>query len=398
MIKDASATYDEATYAVWSQTVWTAAFYPDPIFVRHPPLYAFVAHAWQWVFPDTLPSLRFLSALATFGGIWALSKAQPNRWTPYLLAGSFVVVLFGVQVTMYGLAFLFGSLAVMWTGPKRRVALVLLALTHLFGVVPLALVAIHDACRATNVPGNRWFLTAKQPIPAVRAMLWALPAVLWVVASVIIEYTTQIPGDNYGPSRQAARGLFFLVDLDALQFHALTFLLGVATLVPAWNWPIKRQPFALTTAFLAAFLFLGPPFLRYAILIVPFAFMATPKLPAKTVAIAVAGTIAAIAVAASGFDPQLNNDLPGRVEWNEAAEAIPGLNVSVVSSPVITSIAYHMDAEVDGRHGPDELTLSGAWNGTLTRAPEADAWVVPFDQSRDGDVCFEGKTLRIYCS
>src|SRR5688572_11270234 len=61
--RNASLSYDEATYVEMARHPWRSSYYRDPLFVRHPPLYFWLLGLWTLVAPVTEASFRFFSLL-----------------------------------------------------------------------------------------------------------------------------------------------------------------------------------------------------------------------------------------------------------------------------------------------------------------------------------------------
>ncbi len=382
----ASFTYDEATYVEWARHPWTSSYYPEDVFVRHPPLYALALAAWTAVLGEGAAVVRLLSALFTAAGIllvWDAFRARPGAAAVAALAlgASPLVWHVGIMATMYPLAFGLTALAMHahMRGDVRtqRRALVATALTHLFGVVWVAariLIAWRDRAGSwRNLAGS----VVRGPRAAWQDAAWAWPVWLWFTAAMIIEFAAQDPSTGMGPAQQVIRGGLVLLG-DRLALHIGVFLAGVALLVPILLRPAtadaRTRAWPLGLIVLLVVLAGGPPFLRYFLLLLPVVVvLGLRRLDDPTRAI---GWIAAAAVIGTGYtliewDPGLENDRLGAVDWQEAAGVLADFGVERAVSPTITSLAYYVGGEVDSSRGPDILDVDGL---VLVRAEAHQDW------------------------
>lgn len=377
-----SFTYDEATYVELAAHPWRSSYYPDELFVRHPPLYFLFMAAWTALAGSAELLLRLPSFLFVAGGaalVWDAARLAGGRaaaaLTGALLAGSFLLLVYGIQATMYPLAFLFAALAVHAhvAGRPRleEAALGAFALTHLFGFV-------FAAAYGWRTPKRR------------TALLVALsPALLWLAAaSMAAVLVRNDPGPGLGPAWQLVRVLAILYDLfidapGAIR-HLFVLVLALLLLNPvlleaAWSGPRRRGPHAVAAAVLVCVLFTGPSFLRFGLAIVPAAFaLGTTSLgrPQRrgtllSLVLAAAGLIAAGAYVNSGLDPNAANDVPGLVDWKGVADVAVDADASVVAVSASPPMAYYLETEHgfvpgDPARGPDELVLRNADGRTIT--------------------------------
>jgi 4-amino-4-deoxy-L-arabinose transferase-like glycosyltransferase len=375
-VAPASFSYDEATYADLAQHPWRSAYYPDAVFVRHPPLYFIVLGAWTLLAGASEVALRIPSLIASGAGValtWdALRRLGGNRAAALgalLLGTSFLTLVYGLQATMYPLAFALASLG-LWAharGRERleRAALVLLALTHLFGFVFLAV--------------RLWRRrTWRDEVPA------ASPAFLWLGAAGVANLLAPNPvGPAIGPAWQLLRvfALLYegLVQEGALWAHLVVFLVALFLLNPAvlrsaWRERRRWSPWALGAALLLLSLLPGPGFLRYALLLAPVALVvglpgltrgvSARRSTAAVVAFALAAATLGAAYIASEIDPRAANDVPGAVDWRAAAGHVEQERPDVAVAPAPTALAHYLVHShgflvVDAQEGPGRLLLEG---------------------------------------
>lgn len=362
-----SLTYDEATYVELAQHPWHSSYYPDRVFARHPPLAFLLLGGWTSLFGGSEPSVRLWALLCCLGAAMLVWDSVHRRAGPaaaalagVLLGLSFPWLVYGIQATMYPLAVLFMALAM--HGETRgqagltKAALTCAALTHLFGFLFLAL----------------WIW--RQPDRR-RAILHTAPAWIWlVVATVAVLVARNAAGPGLGPAWQAARGfeLFYQLTQDqaAGLRHAFAFFLAVLMLNPillerGWFEAHRRSSWAVGLAVLTAFLLTGPAFLRYTAILVPVAFFVgfhredrerqVARRAALSIVIALAALTSATAYVNSGMDSQVQNDVPGLVDWREAVSIAVSSNASRIVVGAPPPVAYYLERD----HGFEVLASDG---------------------------------------
>ncbi|MGH7829424.1 MAG: hypothetical protein ACREP8_04545, partial [Candidatus Binatia bacterium] len=262
----------------------------------------------------------------------------------------------------------------------EQASILLLALTHLFGFVFMAL-DLWQGRRAGLI---------KRSLPY-------LPAMLWFVGATAVGIIMRNPlGAGLGPGGQMTRAGEIFEDLflkpGAALIHLGVFLLSILMLNPlllAAVWASRRHwgPWVLGAAVITILLLPGPPFLRYALLLLPIAATIgviewSKRRPARR-------TVAAIMVFAglslpagmvyltSEFDPGSANDVPGRVDYASAAQRFRASGMRRVAGPAPTALAFylvrdHGMALHDASKGPVRLRLDGGDRGgfeVFTLAP-----------------------------
>lgn len=378
LVKDASFSYDEATYAELSRHPWYSSYYDDAVFARHPPLAFLLLGAWRLALGGTEASLRGAGLLACLAAIYLVFRAVRARLGPgraglaALLAGSSLLApVYGVQATLYPFAFLAAAIAIDgWAfGNERqeRLGLALFALTHLFGFLFLAV----------RLWKRRASLRPELPMLAV-PLLWLLLALAAVLAAA------NRPGPGLGPWWQPTRAFEFFYQLvvgeASLLLHVAAFAILLLILNPvllrnAWTPMREGNPWAIGLLLLAVFLFTGPTFLRFGLPLLPIAIVLGLRETsgAKTALVAFLTLIGAIAGAAylgSGVDPRAQNDVPGIVDWRTATRLALGSNASLIAGPAPPAVAYYLTADAgykvtDRTQGPDNLTLTRAETGII---------------------------------
>jgi 4-amino-4-deoxy-L-arabinose transferase-like glycosyltransferase len=372
----ASLTYDEATYVELARHPWHSSYYPDRVFVRHPPLAFLVLGAWTAVAGEADWAVRLPGLLLCLAAVVLVWDTVRRRSGPaaaglagILLGLSFPWLVYGIQATMYPLAAFFAALATHAAARGRdRLALgagTALALTHLFGFVFLAL-------WVWKAPDRR------------RALLRTWPAWAWVAAaSVAVLAARNQAGPGLGPAWQLARTFELAYQLtqerDAGLLHLFAFLLSLLMLHPlllerAWFGQDRRTPWGLGFLALTAFLLTGPAFLRYTAVLVPFAFfLGFPPAPrmehagrraAIAVLVALAASTAATAYVNSGLDAGAQNDVPGLVDWRGAADLAAGSGATRVVAAAPPPMAFYLERGhgfhvASQRSGPDVLPMDG---------------------------------------
>lgn len=341
-------SYDEATYAELGEHPWRSSFYPEPVFLRHPPLYFWTLAAWGTAFGLEETSTRLLSAgFAMAGAVFLWSALRRAGEATALLGAAALALAFPlhaylVQATMYALAFLWLCLG-LWArarGRERveRWAIVLLCLTHLFGFVYLAL----------------WTWTRRKEWRTALPAAW--PAWLWLAAAGVAGILLQRGDDliGAGPGGQAVRSGSVLLAIAAGHWKpqvaailAALLMAGPALLWPAWRERAAWGPWATGALLLCAYLAVAPPFARYAVLLAPPLLVAgLPWLVRRSFPVAAAGT-AALAIAAAilvpaywsdGPDPSAANDVPGLYDMADAMRNVGG---GTVAAHMPTTAAYY---------------------------------------------------------
>ncbi|MGB0651565.1 MAG: ArnT family glycosyltransferase [Thermoplasmatota archaeon] len=404
---DASYTFNEATYVELARHPWWSSFYPDQVFLRHPPLAFIVMAAWQAVFGDAEVVMRLPALAATLAGSWALWHAswrlggdRAALLAGIVLAAAWPLHAYSLQATMYPFAFAAAAGAAWARAHERDLAegvwLVVFALIHLFGFLFLAL----------------WGWEHRHRLAWVVKVGW--PAAAWLGASMVVALLANTEGDimRLGALGQAVRGGSTATDAVATRpaIHFAAGALGVWSLnlllmARAATSPEARKRFAgwqIGVGLLAVYLFFAPPYPRYALLLLPFVLVAAASVPWPTgaprrptsawTAAAVVGLLSfpiGFAYLTEGPDPRAAGDVPGVQEWADAWALLPeGAAIVATSGPTATAF-YDMEAglEVTNRtQAPYLIELQGG-DRLIVRldAPEdvaalelaADAWIVP---------------------
>lgn len=429
LIRDASYSYDEATYVELSRHPWRSSYYPDEVFARHPPLAFLALAAWRLFAGEAEAAMRGAGVVATLIAVFLVFRSVRARWGPAwggaaaaLVGSSLLAPLYGAQATLYPFAFLAAAIALDgWArGNARveRVGLALFALTHLFGFVFLA--------------ARIWRRRAawRREIP-----MAAAPVVWLVSAAAAVIVAANRAGPGLGPWWQPTRAFEFFYQvvvgeatplLHVAAFIILILLLNPVLLRGAWHAARRGESASIALLVLAVFLFTGPAFLRFGLPLLPAAYVAAPQTPKgrALVAFLVAATLGTVGGAAyigSGIDPRAQNDVPGFVDWGSAMEVALERNASLVAGPAPTSLAYY--AERLGFHiassaeGPDNLTLrrdgSELWvwmgrspatfdaairSGAVLVVPDADAASQTHLRERGIERCGTVHGAALFCS
>ncbi|MHB8632972.1 MAG: glycosyltransferase family 39 protein [Thermoplasmatota archaeon] len=377
-------SYDEATYADLALHPWHSSFYPDPLFLRHPPLYFWASWVWQAVLghgEDALRLLALVAAVAATLFLWAALRRKGRRVAALgalLWALALPLHAYLIEATMYAPALLLVSIGLWARGrPLERWALVLLCLTHWFGYVFLV-----------AWMWGRW---------RERAMMgW--PAALWLAFSAVAGWLLHSGRDliGLGPSGQVVRSgsvvQEYLHGNWALPVGALAMTLllaGPAFLWPSWK---NRNTWVMGALTLCLYLAVAPPFLRYALLIFPVLLVASaPRLARNTwgslavVVLMVAIVPVASAYVAHGPDPSAANDLPESYDFREAAKLVAGHTSVATHEP--PALAYYLgwpvvavtSASLVLGHGSQTLTIlrMGGPGAAAIAATNASLYVVP---------------------
>jgi hypothetical protein len=411
-------SYDEATYVDLAHHPWRSSFYPDPLFLRHPPLYFWTAAVWGNLVSFTVTGLRFLSLLCAGAAVMLVVRALHIRAGTrvatvgaLLLAAAIPLHVYLVQATMYAMAMLWLALAVYGRAAGRerleRNAMVLLCLTHLFGFVYLALWVWER--RAD------WRLAARQT--------W--PATAWLGAASVLGLVFHGRGLlGLGPAGQVLRTGMVLETLadgfwEHLAFLAITLLVvGPLLLLPAWAGRRAMGPWATGALAICLYFAVAPPFLRYSLLVLPALMVAGlpalferrfPVRAAATLAIALLTVPLAQAYWVSDAAPSAANDVPGLGAADEAVAAallIPHNGTLRIGTQLPTAVASYLIEASDGAitnnsAGPERLAVGGAGvdalvlrlNGTgpaaLAETP-ADVYFVPIHWDDEADLAAQG--------
>ena len=368
-----SFSYDEATYVELARHPWHSSYYPDAFFARHPPLAFLVLGLWTNLFGEAEWVARFpgfiLSLLAVAQVGKTARRFESEAWAvtaPLLLASSFIVLSYGVQATLYPLAFYLAARAAEahLSGDLRREAwaLAFLSLTHLFGFVFLAL----WAWRYRN---DLWRYATAFTLP-----------VAWLAASVLLVIALRPPpGPELGPLWQGTRLFewFYQLYADPTSFvlHVVLVVLLLAALYPILLRDIlpqakRREPVALATVLLLAFFVTGPAFFRFGLVVAPFILALGAKRVSEnrrplawTGAIAVAALVAGSLFLSVGIDPRAQNDVPGLQDWRRAVLVAESGNATAIGGPAPTAIAYYLEERhgfrlTGSEQGPDLLPMA----------------------------------------
>jgi hypothetical protein len=142
----------------------------------------------------------------------------------------------------------------------------------------------------------------------------------------------------------------------------------------AWRSRRRWSPWAAAGLLLTLALLPGPGFLRYALLLVPAVLAAglpdlarSTRYPRAVMAVLLFALVAGTAGAAyvtSGLDPRAGNDVPGHVDWAQAADHVHSMAPSLAYAPATTSLAYYLSERhgwtvSDNVQGPGRLELVG---------------------------------------
>ncbi|MBW3582636.1 MAG: glycosyltransferase family 39 protein [Euryarchaeota archaeon] len=434
---DASFTYNEATYVELAAHPWWSAYYPDTVFVRHPPVAFLLLSVWTGLFGADEAVVRFLALLATAAGVWAVWDAVRRMAGPVaalfagvILAAAFPLHAYSLQATMYPFAFAFAAFAV-WARAAGRTMLegwmyAGLALTHLFGFLFLAL----------------WAFGRRHELGRVLAVV-ALPA-LWLVAAAVVALIVNTEGDvmRLGPIGQAVRGARTAEKAVAVAplVHLAAGLMAWWTLNPvlagvAWGLRGRFVAWTVAVVFLGAYFFIAAPFPRYALIPLPMvvlvglvALMDRPLVcrGRKRAFQAVAVVVVALSSLPLGFvylehgpDPRAAGDVPGVQEWQAAVALVPD-EAGIIATSGPTATAYYLGQAgwqvVDRSEAPYRIVLER--DDVLREvvrldapsdldgpdAVAAEAWVVPDHWSGVADdvvrtglrTCGEAKGLIVY--
>lgn len=454
----ASWTYNEATYVEMARHPWWSSFYPDTLFVRHPPLWFALLWAWVSAFGAGEAVVRTLALFLTLGGaalLWDACGRLGGRTAAVLaalvLAAAFPLHAYALNASMYPLAFLFAAAAV-WAHAHGRwrlegAALTAFALTHLFGFLFLAL----------------WLWRHRRDGLRVAVVAW--PAAAWLVLAAAAALAVNTQGDvmRLGPLGQAARG-----GATAGKAVAVTPWVHLASAALAWwilnpvllagAWTVRRR-FAVWSpgvGLLVVYFFFGAPFPRYALLVLPFVVAMgvaawaryggdpagtgparaapsgdvpdswTAAGPRRRVlwlgalaAVALLSLPAGFAYLSHGPDTRAAGDVPGVQEWRPAVAALPPGTAAVATSGPTATAYYLQEAgwQVSDRsEAPYRIALVQAkdpaasiqvWRvdaAAQVAGVEADAWILPDHwpgadaavAEQGGALCAEVTGLRVY--
>lgn len=417
---DASFTYNEATYTELAQHPWFSSYYPDEVFVRHPPLAFIALWAWSAVLGTSEWVMRLPGLLLGAGGVWCLWDGLRRTrgdgaaaLVGVLAAASFPLHAYVIQVSMYPFAFLLAAGAAragLLARPRQELVWTVgLALTHLFGFLFLATWLWRHR--------QRWRDFA----------VWAWPAALWLVAASVAGLLLNQQGDviRLGPAGQVARGAPNAGDalVGRTWVHVASASVALLALNPvllAAAWSVRRRfaHWALALAVLVPFFFIGAPYPRYAAVALPTAWCAglwaltqgsgawfeRPWAWAAVVAVALLSVPVGFAYLEHGPDPRAAGDVPGVQDWRGAVALLPA-DAAVVATSGPTSTAYYLGADVASRSAaPYEIGLANGVTVWRIDAPAdvgavtADAYIVPSHWSLDapGPLCGSAKGLRVY--
>lgn len=373
---DAPFNYDEATYVEWSRHVESSSYYPDKLFLRHPPVYPLALGAWSVFTGEDEAGVRFFSALASIASV-VLVALTVRRTNPapgpavaaLVLVASYLFHAYGTQATMYPLATFWISLGI-WAGASKRprleaVSVTLAALTHLFG---FAFVAASLYRHRRDV----WTRVA-----------WHSPALAWLAVAIAAGLLLDHPaGPSWGPSWQGGRffAVFYeaYVDPSSVFGHFAVVALTFVALLPSaaarlWVDRKKWRPFSIGSFLLVPLLVFGPSFLRYGLLLLPLVVAAgfahwrpakTGALFAATICTLGAGLFAA-ELKTSEVDPGFANDLMGEYDWARAADQLARWKPDIVYSPAPTALSFYLERHglsvEDASKGPGALSLNGSF-------------------------------------
>lgn len=392
LLAGASLSYDEATYVELAQHPWRSSFYPDAWFVRHPPAYFVFLWFWTGLFGASEIAVRFPSLLLSLGALAAVWDALRRTATAaaagvgaLILGASFLVGTYGLQATMYPLAFA-AIASGAWAHTTRRsswerIGLIVACLTHYIGYVYLAAFLLRSRNR-------------REDLAAVSPALAFLPA-----AGLGAFVVGNPAGPGWGPGWQLLRAFSLLYEatLDPGQivrhvgiFALILLLLNPVLLRALWSSRRDWTPWAWAAAVLVALILPGPGFLRYALLVLPVvAVVATPRLfaaprPRRAVAAALALALVSLIFSStyirSSMDPSAGNDVPGSVDWSSVANLVARQNPTTALTPAPPALAYYLVHEngfriIDAAHGPGRLALrdSAGRLWTLLEAPDPEA-------------------------
>lgn len=383
LLAGTSLSYDEATYVELSQHPWRSSFYPDTWFVRHPPAYFVFLWTWTALFGSSEVAVRLPSMLLSLGALAAVWDALRRSSTEaaaavgaLLLGASFLVGTYGLQATMYPLAFA-AIAAGAWAhtahrGAWERGALVVACLSHYIGYVYLALFLLRSRSRRED-------------------LMSVSPALAFLAAAGLGAFLVGNPaGPGWGPGWQLLRAFSLLYEatLDPGQivrhlgiFALILLLLNPVLLRGLWSARRDWTPWGWSAAVLVVLILPGPAFLRYGLLALPVVAVAgTPQLfsarqPRRAVAAALVLAVASLIVSStyvrSSMDPSVGNDVPGSVEWSSVADLVAAQNPATALTPAPPALAYYLVADhgfrvADAAHGPGRLVLMDTANHVWT--------------------------------
>ena len=412
MAGGSSLTFNEATYVELSHHPWYSSYYPDTLFVRHPPLAFLLLGGWLALFGSGEAPLRLLSLVASLGGlvlIWHGARKVGGEAAGSVAAlavgASFALHAYALQATMYPFAFT-AAAAAAWARVHRRdrleaLSLAAFALTHLFGFLFLALWTWRERERW------RWCLARSWPA-------WA-----WIGLSIPLAMALNGEGDimRLGGLGQAIRTVGTAGDAVAVRplVHLASGALAILALNPlllgalGLNWRSWKD-WAVGLAILVPFFFLSSPYPRYALLPLPFVAVAGAPavvaasrrliasswqgvrrtLPAACVALSVLTLPVGFAYLHDGPDPRAAGDVPGEQDWRGAVNLLaesaqPSRLAS--SGPTATSyylsqLGWHVANRTDapyhiGLAGPRELSVLCLDQPSDIATTTAQAWLVP---------------------
>jgi hypothetical protein len=403
---DAALTYNEATYAELAKHPTWSSYYPDQLFVRHPPLALLFGFAWdpfagsEWLL--RLPSFVFaaLGIVFVWHGVRGAAGDAAAALAAAVLAVGFLVHAYAVQVGMYGMSFAWAALMV-WGRLSQRprveaVAVCALALTHLFGFLFLALWA--------------W----RKPWRTVAAWCW--PAALWLVGATVAAVLLNAEGDimRLGPLGQFLRSGATAGDAVAVTpwVHLavgglIVWMLHPLLLVHGWRARRAHPRLWLATAVLVVYFFFSAPFPRYGLVVLPLVVglgavaWSRAGLGARAVRRALRARVQSAALMGiallsipfgllyleHGPDPRAAGDVPGTQAWDEAARVVVAGNGTLVQTSGPTATAYYLQQAgfrvADRGEAPYRIMLAGPRDVEVVRldAPTdigpAAVWLVP---------------------
>ncbi len=401
LVGDTAFTYNEATYVELAGHPWYSSYYPDALFLRHPPLAFLLLWIWTGLFGTAEWVVRLPSLLACAAGVAMLWRSIFLRggWVAatvcaLVLAAAFPLHAYGLQATMYPYAFLCAAGAVheRLAGRSRRegVWLAGFALTHLFGFLFLTF----------------WLWEHRTSLR--KALKVAGPAFVWLLLSVPVAVGANRGGGDVmrlGPLGQLLRGgstaaeaatggWVVHVAVGALALLCLNPLLVARTVGPRRAVPVWSAALGL----LCVYFFLGAPYPRYALLAVPFALGGgllavtggrfSPGWTCAVVGMALLSMPAGFLYLESGPDPRAEGDVPGAQAWNEAVGLLPP-NATVIATSGPTATAYYLGqtgfAVTSRDEAPYRIVLSGPRDLDVRRvdkvpdldAAGGDAWILP---------------------
>jgi hypothetical protein len=151
-------------------------------------------------------------------------------------------------------------------------------------------------------------------------------------------------------------------------------MLNPVLLERGWFEAHRRSSWAVGLTILTAFLLTGPAFLRYTAILVPVAFFVgfhredrerqVARRAALSVVVALAALTSATAYVNSGLDSSVQNDVPGLVDWREAASIAVASNASRIVAGAPPPVAYYLERDhgfhvLSSADGPRLLPLTG---------------------------------------